>query len=80
MDIHQLTSIFCEMDDFCNTFDSIAQHYMLSGPMKARRGPECSLAISEIMTILVMLKILLTLVCTAYYLFLLVLLLLCLDF
>ena len=54
MDIHQLTSIFCEMDDFCNTFDSLAQHYMLSGAMKAKRGPSCSLAMSEIMTVLVM--------------------------
>ncbi|KTD83131.1 membrane-associated, metal-dependent hydrolase [Legionella waltersii] len=54
MDIHQLTGIFCEIDDFCNMFDAYSQNYMLSGPMKGKRGPSCTLAISELMTILVM--------------------------
>jgi len=54
MDMHQLTDIFCELDDFCNELDTYTQNYMLTGPMKGKRGPECSLAISEIMTILVM--------------------------
>ena len=54
MDMHQLTDIFCELDDFCNQLDTYTQNYMLTGPMKGKRGPECSLAISEIMTILVM--------------------------
>jgi hypothetical protein len=54
MDMHQLTDIFCELDDFCNLLNTYAQDYMLTGPMKGKRGPECSLAISEIMAILVM--------------------------
>lgn len=54
MDMPQLTDIFCEIDDFCNLLNTYTQDYMLTGPMKGRRGPECSLAISEIMTILVM--------------------------
>lgn len=54
MDIHQLTDIFCQIDDFCNTLDVYTQDYMLTGPMKGKRGPSCGLAISEIMTILLM--------------------------
>lgn len=53
MDMHQLVTIFCEMDDFCNELDKHCKHYMLSGPTKSKRGPVCSLSISEIMTILV---------------------------
>ena len=53
MDMHQLVNIFCEIDDFCNDLNKHCQHYMLSGPTKSRRGPACSLSISEIMTILV---------------------------
>jgi hypothetical protein len=54
MDMHQLTDIFCQIDDFCNRLDDYTEDYMLTGPMKGKRGPECGLAISEIMTILVM--------------------------
>jgi len=54
MDMHQLVSIFCEIDDFCNELDKYSQHYMLTGPTKNNRGPACGLSISEIMTILVM--------------------------
>ena len=54
MDRHQLTDIFCEVDDFCNTLDVYTQDYMLMGPMKGKRGPSSGLAISEIMTILLM--------------------------
>ena len=54
MDMHQLTDIFCQIDDFCNRLDDYTEDYMLTGPMKGARGPECGLAISEIMTILVM--------------------------
>lgn len=54
MDMHQLTDIFCQMDDFCNRLDEYTQDYMLTGSMKGKRGPACGLAISEIMTILVM--------------------------
>jgi hypothetical protein len=54
MDMHQLTDIFCEIDDFCNTLDDYTEHNMLTGPMRGKRGPAAGLAISEIMTILVM--------------------------
>lgn len=54
MDSHQLIVIFCEMDDFCKELDQYNEHRLLSGPIKGCRGPDCSLAISEIMTILVM--------------------------
>lgn len=55
MDVaHQLVSIFCEIDDFCKELDVYTQHKLLSGPTKGRRGPCCQLALSEIMTILVM--------------------------
>jgi hypothetical protein len=54
MDMHQLVSIFCEIDDFCNELDKHCEHYLLSGPAKGKRGPACGLSISEIMTILVM--------------------------
>lgn len=54
MDAHQLTDIFCEIDDFCNMLDAHTEHYMLTGPMRAKRGPACGLALSEIMTLLIM--------------------------
>lgn len=50
----QLVSIFCEIDDFCKELDKYSQHKLLSGPTKSSRGPTCQLALSEIMTILVM--------------------------
>lgn len=53
MDMNQLVSIFCEIDDFCNELDQHCKNYMLSGPKKNKRGPACCLSISEIMTILV---------------------------
>jgi hypothetical protein len=54
MDVHQLVNIFCDIDDFCNELEHHCQNYMLSGPAKSNRGPTCCIAISEIMTILVM--------------------------
>ena len=51
---HQLTTIFCEIDDFCKELDNYVQHRLLPGSVKRPRGPACSLSISEIMTILVM--------------------------
>ena len=54
MDMRQLTDVFCQIDDFCNRLDDYTEDYTLTGPMKGKRGPECGLAISEIMTILVM--------------------------
>lgn len=54
MDINQLIVIFCEIDDFCKELDQYSKHRLLSGPHKGERGPDGGLAISEIMTILVM--------------------------
>jgi hypothetical protein len=54
MDIaDQLIRIFCDIDEFCKEFDSYTPHKLLSGPTKSSRGPNCQLALSEIMTILV---------------------------
>jgi hypothetical protein len=54
MDMRQLISIFCEIDDFCKQLDNYSKHYLLTGTTKGTRGPAGSLAISEIMTILIM--------------------------
>jgi len=54
MDMRQLVSIFCEIDDFCKQLDKYSQNYLLTGPTKSARGPTGGLAISEIMTILIM--------------------------
>lgn len=52
--VHQLVSIFCEIDDFCKELDEHMKNKLLEGPMKRPRGPDGLLSISEIMTILVM--------------------------
>jgi hypothetical protein len=52
--IHQLVSIFCEIDDFCKELDDYMKHFLLGDSLSGQRGPECSLSVSEIMTILVM--------------------------
>lgn len=52
--IHQLVTIFCELDDFCKEFNQHAQTYLLEGPSKGKRGPTCTLSTSEIMTILIL--------------------------
>lgn len=54
MDVHQLICIFVEIDEFCKELDNYSKHFLLTGPARGRRGPACGLAISEIMTILVM--------------------------
>ncbi len=54
---HQLTSIFCQLDDFCKDFNNYCQHYFLPGSTKKHRGLICCLAISEVMTILVMFQL-----------------------
>jgi len=48
-----LTEIFCQIDDFCNSFDSHYQHFFLSNPTTKRKKP-CSISLSEIMTIVVL--------------------------
>ena len=54
LDVHQLTTIFCQIDDFCKQLDDYTRGMLLTGPMKSQRGPAASLSISEIMTILTM--------------------------
>jgi hypothetical protein len=51
---HQLVSIFCEIDDFCNEFDKNISQPLLTSPTRGHRGPACCLSISEIMTIQVL--------------------------
>src|SRR5262245_4556940 len=51
----QLTAIFCEMDDFCKELDRNSSYNLLESPGgRGKRGPECSLSISEIMCIQVL--------------------------
>ena len=50
----QLIRIFCDIDEFCKELDNYTKHKLLSGPTKSPRGPSCQLALSEVMTILVM--------------------------
>lgn len=47
----QLTSIFCEIDDFCKELDKNISQSLLTNSDKGKRGPDCCLTISEIMTI-----------------------------
>jgi hypothetical protein len=52
---HQLTTIFCQMDDFYNELDKHTAHFLLPAPEPIHQhGPACVLTVSEIMTILVM--------------------------
>ena len=53
MDMHQLTRIFCQIDDFCKEFHDHMKQHLLPSSSKNRRGPACSLSDSEIMTILI---------------------------
>lgn len=50
----QLVSIFCEIDDFCKELDKNMPQPLLTSPTKGRRGPNCCLSVSEIMTIQVL--------------------------
>ena len=55
MDMNQLTRIFCEIDDFCKDFNQYTENKFLPSPTPTtRRGPQCCLSHSEIMTILVL--------------------------
>ena len=53
---HQITSIFCEVDDFCNELEEQIKGGLICGPNSGRkkRGPCTSLSDAEIMTILIM--------------------------
>ncbi len=48
----QLVAMFCEIDDFCKTFEPIYEHHLLASAGKHRRRPP-ALALSEIMTLIV---------------------------
>lgn len=50
---HQLTHIFCQIDDFCKELEQYSQHKLLTGPSSGKRGPACALTLSEIMTVLI---------------------------
>lgn len=47
----QLVSIFCEIDDFCKEFDKNFSQSLLRNSNKTKRGPDCCLSVSEIMSI-----------------------------
>ena len=51
-----LTEIFCQIDDFCNNFDTNYQHFFLGGPIK-KRQKACNMSLSEIMTIVILFHI-----------------------
>lgn len=48
-----LTDIFCQIDDFCNSFDSKYRHFFLND-LKKKRRKACSISLSEMMTIVVL--------------------------
>lgn len=50
---HQLTTIFCEVDDFCKELEKFQSTHSLHPPTKQHRGPTCKLCVSEIMTLLI---------------------------
>jgi Transposase DDE domain len=52
--LDRLTEVFCEVDDFCQAFDEQWQAYLL-GSAAAPRGPQPGLAVSEIITLLLVL-------------------------
>lgn len=54
MDIRQLVGIFCQLDDFCKELAHYSEHYLLTSPSKGKRDPADGLAVSELMTILMM--------------------------
>lgn len=49
---HQLTVIFCQIDDFCKELEQYMSHKLLSAATN-KRGPSCALAVSEIMALMV---------------------------
>jgi hypothetical protein len=52
MSSHQLTAIFCEIDDFCKELDkNSSKQPLLARPSNGKRGPARGLSVSEIMTI-----------------------------
>ena len=54
MNTHQLTTIFCQVDDFCNDIEKYTTAKLLPPPKPSHRGPKCCLSDSEIMTLLIL--------------------------
>jgi Transposase DDE domain len=52
--LERLTEVFCEVDDFCQTFEAQWQTYLLDSGA-APRGPQPGLSVSEIITLLLVL-------------------------
>jgi hypothetical protein len=52
--LDRLTEVFCEVDDFCQAFEAHWQAYLL-GIGAAPRGPKPGLSVSEIITLLLVL-------------------------
>ena len=48
-----LTDIFCQIDDFCNSFDKNCSNYFLTCNSTKRKKP-CRISLSEIMTIMIL--------------------------
>jgi len=48
-----LTEIFCQIDDFCKSFDQNCSNYFLTCD-KAKRKKPCRTSLSEIMTIMIL--------------------------
>lgn len=49
---HELTTVFCQIDDFSNELAEYEKHQFLGNALH-KRGPENKLALSEVMTLLV---------------------------
>lgn len=54
MNTHQLTTIFCQVDDFCNDLEKYTAAKLLPSPTSGKRGPKCCLSDSEIMSVLIL--------------------------
>jgi len=52
IDIHELTKLFCQIDDFHREFEQHSQQCRLPTQHK-KRGPACGLSVPEIMTLMV---------------------------
>jgi len=52
--LERLTEVFCEVDDFCKAFEAQWQTYLL-GSETPPHGPQAGLAVSEIITLLLVL-------------------------
>ena len=50
--IHELTKLFCQIDDFHREFEQHSQQLRLSTQHK-KPGPACGLSVPEIMTLMV---------------------------